>query len=156
MTTDLGNNGNGSSGDLETTEELQLINKNLDSIMGKDGTLVRMNKQDIGLLRQLAHVPDLDDPIKVFTTMLPVADFKDDTEMLKHAKAFDEAIRLGLDLWLNVRWLLSLFAVNRNSQHSSRAAMIMDTISHQKISGNFQNYPTGKKNNGNPRSPIGI
>lgn len=145
----LGNNGHGDTEDLETQDELNLAYKKLSELKRGDGIITGLNKQDIGLLKQLLHTPDKDAD---FTAIVLICDFLSDEEADKELNAFYEAKRLGMDTQFNIDHALSRVAVNRKGSHrTSRAALIMDTISHQKYT---TNTPGVKSNGNNPRSPL--
>lgn len=138
----------------ETADELVAARKKLNELSREDGPMLSLTKKDVGLLMQLVHVPDQADAAKVYLNLLATADFISEEERWKHVNAFDESVRLGMDLWQNVRYLQSNVAINRNGHRSSRAAMIMDTLSHQKFSSNAGAKGRTPSGANNPRSPI--
>ena len=148
-------NGDGPAEEVETTEELQAALKKLSDLPRADGQLVTFSKQQIGLLMQLVHVPEQMDAARTYLTLLPSADFVSVDEMWAHLNAFDEAVYWGLDLWQNVRYLQALLACNRKGSHqSSRAANIMETMSHQKFTSNVSGKGHHSNAGSNPRSPL--
>lgn len=126
---ELGEDGHGESEELETAEELQVIEKKLKDL-ARPGA-VTFTKEQLSLFKQMVQVPDAPEPGEVFLRLIPMLDFKSDEERAKHMKGFDEAVRLGMDLWVNIRYTLSLCAVNRGGHKSSRIGALLESFSHQ-------------------------
>jgi len=146
-------NGDGDAAEVEATEEspaeLAAIHKKLSELKGEDGQVVSLTPQQLGILKQLLHPPD---KYNNMTEILLICDFLSEEEADDELAAFYEAKRLGMDTQFNIDHALSRAAINRKGHRTSRAALIMDTMSHQKYT---SNTPGGKReHSGNPRSPL--
>ena len=136
--------------EVETPEQVQAAYKKLADLKRDDGVLVRLGKQELGLLKQMLHAPEenTDDFIKICM----ICDFLDEDEANRELDAFYEADRLGMSIKYNIAHALSRVAINRKgAHHNSRVATLGDILSHQKIT---SNTPSGKGNYVNPRSPL--
>ena len=133
MTEDLlgtDNNGSGSSDDLESYDELKVVEKKL-SELSRPGA-VTFSTDQLSLFKQMVQVPDTIDLVDKFERLLPILDFKSDLERAKNVKAFDEAVRLGLDLRVNIRWALSYLATNRGGNLSNRIGALLKSFTSSK------------------------
>lgn len=133
----LDDDGHGDAEDVGVEESQETLNaafKKLRDLKREDGVLVSLTKQDISLLKQMIHAPDTSDE---FIKIALICDFLDDEEANRELDAFYEAIRLGMDTKYNIAHALSRAAINRRGSHSSsRVAMLLDTLSHQKFTSN--------------------
>lgn len=150
----LEGDGQGDSEEIATEEEsqeqLQAVYKKLSDLKREDGVLVTLTKQDLSLLKTLIHAPEREDD---FIRIALICDFLDEDEANRELEAFYEAQRLGMDTNYNIAHALSRAAVNRKGGHtSSRVAMLLDTMSHQKFTTNQPRQKYG--NYTNPRSPL--
>lgn len=149
---ELSGDGHEESGDLESAEELQVIEKRLKDL-ARPGA-VTFTKEQLSLFLQMVHVPDVPDPGEAFLRLIPMLDFKSDEERAKHMKAFDEADRLGMDLWVNIRYTLSLCAINRGGHKSSRIGALLESFSHQTHTLNTSTGKGRKYENISSRNPL--
>ena len=133
----------------ETSETLKKTFQNLDDFEGKDGVLVSMSKQQLSILKQMINAPEHP---RELTEILLICDFLSEGEADDELTAFYEAKRLGMDTQFNIDHALSRAAINRKGHRTSRAAMVMDTMSHYKYTGNA---PKGNyERSSSPRSPL--
>jgi hypothetical protein len=142
--------GDAAIGDTETQAQLQAVKLKLGDLTRADSPILSFSKQELGLLHKLITAPDKSDD---FTKIVEICDFLSEDEANDELFAFYEAVRLGMDTAFNIAHALSRSSINRKGGHrSSRAAMLMDTLSHQKFT---SNAPRSKgSGNTNPRSPI--
>jgi len=142
--------GDGDQGDLESLEELKVIEKRLGDL-ARPGS-VTYTKEQLTLFKQFVQVPDTTDSRDVFLRLIPLLDFKSDDERAKHMRAFDEADRLGMDLMVNIRYTLSLCAINRGGHKSSRIGALLESFSHQTHTLNTSR--SKRYDNSSSRSPL--
>ncbi len=144
--------GEGSTTELAETEDQGTLNaayKKLSELRGEDGVVVSLTKQELGILKQLIHAPERTASL---TDILLICDFLTEEEADDELEAYYEAKRLGMDMQFNIDHALSRAAVNRKGHRSSRAAMVMDAMSHQRFT---SNVPKGKYDkSSNPRGPL--
>jgi len=143
--------GKGTVEALETAEELQAVQKKL-SDLARPGA-VTFTKEQVSLFNKMVQVPDTPDPKEVFLRLIPMLDFKSDDERAKHMRAFNEADRLGMDLWWNIRYTLSLCAINRGGHKSSRIGALLESFTHQTHTYNTANKGKHYESSGS-RSPL--
>lgn len=134
----------------ETQEELQVAYKKLSELAGPDGSVVRMSKESLSMMKQMIHGPEKYNDL---TQILLICDFLSEDEANDELNAFYEAKRYGMDTQYNVDHALSRASINRKGGHSSsRVAVLLETLGRQKFSKNGQKE---RHVTSNPRSPIG-
>lgn len=134
----------------ETQEELQTAYKKLSELAGPDGSVVRMSKESLSMMKQMIHGPDKYNDL---TQILLICDFLSEDEANDELNAFYEAKRYGMDTQYNVDHALSRASINRKGGHSSsRVAVLLETLGRQNFKSGKQREHNGNRN---PRSPIG-
>ena len=134
----------------ESQEELENSIKQIEALMGKgrDGSLVTLGKQELGLLQRILSTGSESYKEEQFWRM---CSFLDEDEAKDHVDAFYEARDLGMDVSFNVAYAFALVSTNRKTSMSNLIAMLTDTLQHAK----WASAQQGAKKSGNSRSPIG-
>jgi len=115
------------------------------------GSVIGFSKEQLSLMKMLLHPPDDGDS---FIQIVLTLEFENDEERRLVVDAYYEADRLGMDTQWNIADALSRCAVNgKKTRQTSRAAQIMDTLSHSKFTSNSGNEKS-KPITANPRGML--
>lgn len=116
------------------------------------GSVIGFSKEQMSLMKMLLHPPDDGD---AFIQVVLTLEFESDEERREVVDAYYEAARLGMSTQWNIADALSRCAVNgRKNSQTSRAAQIMDTLSHSKFTSNGGNEAKNKPITANPRGML--
>lgn len=153
----LGGNHNDSVDELEETEtpeDIAAAFKNIQDLKRGDGVLVRMTKQQLGVIAKTLAPPEDIENFPNLIQFLMIGDYIDEDEADKVTAAFNEAKRFGMDIQNLVIWVANRLAANRKGIRNNRAAQIYDTFSHQKLT-NYQPVRSKRGDiNPNSRTPL--
>lgn len=155
-------NGNQTAGQLESTIPEPETEEQLDAVLLELGKLAKEDarfnqlRQQLSLFHKMYTVPDLslaETDIGNIPQTLLMADFADEEEAFNVVAALQEDIDEGMDLSLDINYVMALAATNRKGSKNNRSFQLMDAFSHQKFT---SNNPKGKNNDiyTNPRSPL--
>jgi len=134
----------------ESDEQLHAIQAKLNELTRKDGSVVTLTPQELGLLQTILRTTT-----EQFREeqMFRMMDFMDWDEALDHVAAYYEAKDLGMDTSFNVAFMFALCSVNRKGSRNNLIANILDTM---QMGTWARSNNSGKKKDDtrNPRSPL--